>query len=277
MDNAAPSNRHDRRRSSGNGGQRKAQHSRVHHASTPAGEFTIIPNSLIRDPAIKPGMLSVIAWFASQAEGRTVYLAKLGEEVGMSPKTARKALLDALLTPYLSRTPTGGRDHQGNETYLYTVDLVRLSTATNEPRGDSPYGRGENLPTKKIIEKTNAKTLPATSVAGLSNIDHNEGNRSVSSTTTASTRQTIKQAGWQVKPRHLRKLEAYHFDDSGQEVYQLFMHMFNCPYGCPTAPKSSSWDAKFSSFIDAYMEDREEIEFHNHMSEAHYDEEGQAV
>lgn len=255
--------------------KKDVRHSTVHHVGAPDANFTMIPNGLIRNPEVDHSTFRVIAWYASQADGRIIYRSKIAEELGMDPKTVRKAIDAALETPYLARTTTGGRDHQGNPTFVYWVNL--------EPMGISPSGRWEELPTKKTtLKKTNANYMPPTSVEGRQTPevvqDDDTGNvqTPVVQPQPAATKKelaVLSNATWRVKPRHIRMIESYGLD--GEEVFDCFLGAFFCDIpGCTNQPRSSNWDKKFSQFIHAYADDRWEIDFKNHYSEHHYDEEG---
>ncbi|MGA4670447.1 hypothetical protein ACPCG0_11740 [Propionibacteriaceae bacterium Y1923] len=233
-----------------------AKPSIVYIIGEPDDQFTRVPNALIRDPEVTPPAMRVILWFASQAPGRAVYLTKLAEETGLARRTMHRALAAALESPYLTRTPTGGHDTQGNATYVYTVDLTvtrdtRVSHATDPaeaPCAKSSHGRVPNLATKK----TNASFKSMPSPGG-------EGGTATSLTTVDR---------WSPKPRHWRKLDELGLDRG--EVLDTFDEMFRCDdETCNRKPRSSNWDPKFSKFIEMFAEGRHEIEFKAH----HHDDE----
>lgn len=234
----------------------------VHHTSTPATEFTQVPNAFIRDPRLSPVDFRLILWFASQAEGRVIYQTKIIEETGLSKPTVQsglKRLTDAQRTPiaWLRRTRRG-KDKYGRDSYIYTVDLLAGSA-------DYPV-LGNEVSTKNTNENTDATNMPSPEPrVSASDVEAAPANSELTSLVSP----------YDPKPRHLRKIASLDLDPV--EVVSFFNDMHYCTEpDCDTKPRSSSWDAKFSKFVDAYAEDRQEVDFTNHYS-MHHDPELQAL
>ena len=60
----------------------------------PADDFTMVPNSVIRDPEVTPRALKVYCWLASHREGWRTGTRTMAEATGMSRNTVRGGLED---------------------------------------------------------------------------------------------------------------------------------------------------------------------------------------
>lgn len=121
----------------------------------PEDHYTLIPNSLSRNPDIPPRAKAVYLYLRSHSDGWKITTARVAENIGMGKDAVGEALKDLVHFGYIRRcrVRTDGGTFGGWE---YEVLSIPITVSGKTDHGKTPYPENTDVGKTRTHKKTNS-------------------------------------------------------------------------------------------------------------------------